>query len=80
MEMTIAVLGALTASALFVYGIHRYLSRDKSYEVEFVDFVEDYTGTEYALFVDIDDADHTIAIPLGALKRVMEKKAEGEKQ
>lgn len=65
---------ALIASAGFVYGIHIYLRRNKSYEVEFVDFFHDYAGAEYALFVDVDDADRTIAIPMNAIERVMKKK------
>lgn len=69
-SLIISCVSAVIASGFFVYGVHLFLSKNKSYELEFIDFVNDYTGAEYALFVDVDDADRTIAIPMESIDKI----------
>lgn len=70
-ELFFIMATAMVASALFVYGVHMYINRSRSYEVEFVDFVRDYTGEEYALFVDCENPDATIAIPMESIDKIV---------
>lgn len=70
-SLIIACTSAVIASAGFVWGIHLFLSKSKTFELEFVDFIQDELGHEYAIFVDILDPDRTVAIPMDAINKIV---------
>jgi len=77
-SLIIACISAVIASGLFVYGVHLYLSKNKPIELDFIDFIFDERGEEYALLVDSYNPDRVVAMSMDSLNEILACKNKGK--